>query len=217
MLMRRLLPFFLLIFTVPLQAQRMRGAPGTGNPEERLVPWRFLEKGADIAKAPVVLYWLPASLDETKKSPLLTSRELFDDSLRCVNFIVVLPTDSATIERLGATGKLPMVVITDGDKVTRIVPKIRPAAVEQALREELSARDDSMYRDMTEARRLAASDKNASISLYRKIWDQRCLFPTAGSDAQRALKSLGVTVVDTPAPPPSDPNLKVVKPTSPPH
>ncbi len=222
MLMRRSLVLFLLLLSLPVFGQRSRSAPGTGNPEERLVPWRFLEKGADIAKAPVMLYWLPASLEETKRSALLTSRALFDDSLRCVDLLVVLPSDSATIDRMGATGKLPMAVITDAQgKVTRTIPNIRGVlrapAVEQAMRDELSALDESMYRDMTEARKLAASDRNASVALYRRIWDQRCLFPIAGSDAQRALKSLGVTVVDTPAPPPPDPNLKVAKPTTTAH
>ncbi len=169
-----------------------------------------------------MLYWLPASLDETKKSPLLTSGVLIDDSLRCVSMLVVLPEDSATIEKLGATGKLPMAIVSDAHgKVIRTVPKVRgvlrPAAVEQALTDELRARDESMYREMTEARRLSASDKEASIALYKKIWEDRCLFPVAGNDAQRALKSLGVTVVDVPAPPPPDPGAKVSHPTTKTH
>lgn len=218
--MRRSLAIFLLILAAPVYGQRSRSAPGTGNPEERLVPWRFLEKGAVIEKAPVVLYWLPASLEETKRSALLTSRVLFEDALRCVSLLVVLPEDSATIEKLGATGKLPMAAVTDAEgKVTRMVPNVRgvlrPAAVEQAMTDELSAHDEGMYRDMTEAR--TSGDKNRSIALYRKVWDERCLFPIAGNDAQRALKGLGVIVVDTPVPPPPDPNLKVTKPTKPPH
>ncbi len=48
MLMRRMLVFSLLILTAPLYGQRSPYAPGTGNPTERLVPWRFLEKDAQI-------------------------------------------------------------------------------------------------------------------------------------------------------------------------
>lgn len=222
MLMRRTLVLSLLILTAPLHGQRSPYAPGTGNPAERLVPWRFLEKDAPIEKTPVVLYWLPASLEETKRSPLLTSRVLIDDSLRCVSMLVVLPEDSATIEKLGATGKLPMAVVSDAQgRVIRSVPNVRgvlrPADIEHALNDELHVRDESMYREMTEARKLAASDKNASIALYKKIWEDRCLFPVAGRDAQRALKSLGVVVVDVPAPPPPDPGAKVTNPTTKTH
>jgi hypothetical protein len=215
--MRRLALLFLVV-TVPLLAQRSPYAPGTGNPTEHLVPWRFLEKDAEIPRTPVTLYWLPSSLEETKKSPMLTSHQLFDDSVRCVNMLIVLPTDTATIDRLGASGKLPMAVITDADgKVTRSVANVhgvlRALEVDGAMRAELAARDDAMYRDMTEARRVAATDKNAAIALYRKIWDARCLFPVAGTDAQRGLKSLGVTVSEPPSVQPYDPNLKVTKPT----
>ena len=211
--MTRKIAVCLLIFATPLLGQRSRGAPGTGNPTERRVPWHYVEKDAAIEKGPVVLYWLPASLDEAERSPLMTSRVLFDDSVRCVSLLIVLPEDSATIEKLGATGKLPMAVVTDAHgKVIRTVENVRgvlhPAAIEQALTDELSARDEAMYRGMNDARRLAATDKNAAIALYKKIWDDRCLFPIAGSDAQRSLKALGVIVADTPAPPPPDPGVK---------
>src|SRR5437773_847326 len=121
MLMRPILAFSLLI-AVPICAQRSPHAPGTGNPEEKVVPWHFLEKGAVFPKAPVVLYWLPASIEETKRSPLLMSHILFDDALRCVNLLIVLPEDSATIAKLGAIGKLPMAVVADGEgKMVRSV------------------------------------------------------------------------------------------------
>ncbi len=133
-----------------LGAQRGRYAPGTGNPDEHLVPWKFLPKGADLVKAPVVVYWLPASLAEVEHSPLRTSQALLDASARCIGLEIVTPDDAATIK---------------------------------------------------------------SVDLYKKIWDDRCLYPLLGAEAQKALKGLGVIVTDTPAPPPPDPNLKVTSPT----
>src|SRR5260221_3797879 len=52
-----------------------------------------------------------------------------------------------------------------------------------------------MFRDITTARKRAnAGEKDAAITLYRKIWDDRCLYPLAGQEAQGALKVLGMTV-----------------------
>jgi len=48
--------------------------PGTGIPDDDLVPWKFVEKGAAIEKASLTLYWLPASQKEMEHSELLRSR-----------------------------------------------------------------------------------------------------------------------------------------------
>ena len=211
--------FFVVTFVSPVFAQRgeERGhfGPGTGNPDEHLVPWKFVSKGGDLVKAPVVLYWLPASTDEMKRSSLLTSHPLLEASARCVGFEIVQPDDAISIEKLGASGKLPVAMLVDGQgRVTRTAANVRgslsPAAVEKMLAEELGARDEAVFRDLTEAKRRASEgQKEQSIDLFKKIWDDRCLYPLIGTEAQRGLKSLGVIVRDTPAPPPVDPNLKV--------
>ncbi len=218
---------FLLIFALPLHAQRGRSGPGTGNPKQHLVPWRFLENGAALVirfvtktatvTGPVVLYWLPASLDEVEKSPLLTSHVLLEESLRCVGMEIVLPANASIIDKLGAAGSLPAALLVDGHgSVIRRVNNVRGAsAVERMLTDELNARDEAMYRDITEAkRRASAGEKASAIELYKKIWDDRCLFPLAGSEAQSALKALGVTVHETPTPPPADPNLRKAPPVT---
>ena len=80
---------------------------------------------------------------------------------------------------------------------------------ERMLSGELSARDDAMFKEMMEAgQQASAGNATAAIDLYKKIWDDRCLFPLAGRDAQRALKTLGVTVKETPPPPPVDPDVQ---------
>jgi hypothetical protein len=198
-----------LCLTSSLFAQSRRGAPGTGNPDEHLVPWRFLEKDALLEKSPVTLYWLPASLDESKRSRLMTSRVLLENSTRCVAFEIVLPENVATIEKLGATGKGPTAVVTDAQgNVVRSVSAASAVAVEKLLEDALAARDEAMYRQMTEADRAAsAGQKDVAIGLYKKVWDDRCLFPVAGSDAQRALKKLGVVVQATAEARPPDPYL----------
>jgi len=195
-----------------LGAQRGRYAPGTGNPDEHLVPWKFLPKGADLVKAPVVVYWLPASLAEVEHSPLRTSQALLDASARCIGLEIVTPDDAATIDKLGTAGKQPMALIIGADgrlirQVNNTRGVLRPQSVEQMLRDELSVRDDAIFRQLTEA------EREKSVDLYKKIWDDRCLYPLLGAEAQKALKGLGVIVTDTPAPPPPDPNLKVTSPT----
>ena len=78
------------------------------------------------------------------------------------------------------------------------------------LADELAARDETMYKQMLEAGREARSgNRTSAIALYERVWDDRCLFPLAGNEAQRALKDLGVTVKEAPATPPKvDPYLQ---------
>ena len=189
--------------------------PGTGNPDEGHVPWKFVTDDALKQQQPITLYWLPSSLKESERSPLMLSKVLLMAAGRCVDLEIVLPERVAAIEKLGATGKLPAAVIVDRKgNVTRRAESTAPAAIERMLNQELAARDQQMYQRVTEAGRdVAAGDNAGAIALYKMIWEDRCLFPLAGNDAQRALKKLGVTVEDTPAPPPADPNLK--PPTSP--
>ncbi len=221
---RLVLLLLILILASPLHAQygrgdgqRGRSGPGTGNPEQHLVPWRFLENGAALVTGPVVLYRLPASLEEVEKSPLLTSHVLLGESLRCVGMEIVLPTNASIIDKLGATGSLPAALLVDSHgSVIRRLNNVRGAsAVERMLTDELSARDEAIYRDITEAkRRASAGEKEAAIELYKKIWNDRCLFPLAGREAKSALKVLGVTVQETPTPPPADPNLRKAPPVT---
>src|SRR3954466_504358 len=80
--------------------------PGTGIPDDDLVPWKFVEKGASIEKASLTLYWIPASPREMERSALLGSRALIQDGLRCVGFRIVDAGDAATVKLLDATGKV---------------------------------------------------------------------------------------------------------------
>src|SRR5687768_9771012 len=53
-----------------------------------LVPWKVLERG-EAVDAPLVLFWIPSSAGEMRRSPLLTSDELTRYSARCVAMRVV--------------------------------------------------------------------------------------------------------------------------------
>jgi hypothetical protein len=210
---RALVCLSLILFTVALaHAQENPSGPGTRKPEE-LVPWKFVEKGAAVEKGSLTLYWLPATQKEMEQSALLSSRALIEDTLRCVA-VRLVPENAATIELLGATGTLPSAVLVNeqGGVIRRIV-NARAAlprfSVEEMVKNELAARDEAMYHQMSEARkRASAGDKEGAITLYKIVWSDRCFFPLAGTEAQRALKALGVEVHDVPAPPPADPQLK---------
>jgi hypothetical protein len=204
------------------QSQRGRSGPGTGNPEQQLPPWLYVEKGTTPPiTTPLVLYWLPTSPEEMDHSPLLGSRALLEESASCVALEAIVPYNQSMVEKLGVAGKLPIAVLVDrqGNVVGRVenaAGVLRSPPVEQMVSKELNARNEAMYRDITEAKRRADSgDKSTAIDLYRRIWDDRCIFPLAGREAQKALKTLGVVVQEVPAPPPADPSLAAPPPANP--
>lgn len=203
----------MLILALPLAAQeqrRGRYSPGTGNPDERLPVWVFVEKGTlPPVTTPLIVYWLPASVEEMNKSPLLDARALLQESVQCSELVAVVPPNPAIAEKLGVAGKLPIALLVDkSGNVIRRSEDVRLAAVTKMLKDELNARNDAMYRDITEARRRAAAgEKETAVRLYTKIWDDRCLFPLAGKEAQTALKALGVVVQEPPPTSPPDPYL----------
>jgi hypothetical protein len=227
----RVLASLVLLLLVGNAAEAQRGGggqrpqgPGTGNPDEHLVAWKFVEKGATTEARPVSLYWFPASAEEAERSPLRTSRTFQEFERRCVGLFIVLPEIFALVEKLGAAGKLPSAVIvnTQGTVVRRLenVRGVLPvAAMEKLVNDELAARDEEMYHAMSEARkRIAANDKDGAIALFRGIWETRCLYPLAGIEAQRGLKELGVFVQEPPSTLQADPNLQILpqKPAKPP-
>jgi len=209
----RRLAIALLLFASTLPAQTRRGGlyrPGTGNPDEQIVPWKFLSKGDALVKGPIiVVYWIPSTMKDIEYSPLFVSNVLLGDSTRCVGFEIVDPGDALNIAKLGATAKVPFAAIVGSDgQVLRQTSARRPKDVEQMVAEELGAREDAAFRDLEQAK------SQKSVDLYRKIWDSRCLYPLLGIEAQKGLKALGVTVEEPPSTLMPDPNLKVIgKPT----
>jgi hypothetical protein len=160
-----------------------------------LVPWRVIEKGDDV-HAPLVLFWIPASRDEMRRSELLTSDELTLYSSQCVAMRVVRFDDAETIEKLGIEGTLPLAVLADADgnvvgRVDSVEGTLVAEDVEELVREELDRRVGEADALLDRAREKA--DEGATddaIALYRSVWERRCVCPRQARDAQRALKKL---------------------------
>jgi hypothetical protein len=212
--MRSVCAATLLVLTLALPAaaqyQPRRGGPGTGNPDEHRAPWRFLQSDALQHDRPVTLYWIPASLEQVDPSKLMTSDVMRVAAMRCVDLLIVLPEHTAVVKQLGAEGKIPTAVLVDrkGDVVRR-AENGTVEAIERMLSAELTARDEAMYREMRDGSKEAAvGNKTAAIEQYQKIWDDRCLFPLAGTEAQRELAKLGVIVKEPPPTSAVDPQLK---------
>jgi hypothetical protein len=198
---RRLIIILLLIASAASAQQRRASRPGTGNPDEQIVPWKFLDKGAELVKAPLVVYWIPSTTKDIEYTPLYTSNVLLEASVRCVGFEIVDPGDALNIAKLGATNKLPFAAIVgDNGQVLRQTSARHPKDVEQMVSAELSAREDAAFKDL----------EKKTVDAYKKVWDTRCLYPLLGREAQRGLKTLGVTVEEPPSTLMPDPNLKVI-------
>ncbi|HEV7919892.1 MAG TPA: tetratricopeptide repeat protein [Thermoanaerobaculia bacterium] len=177
--------------------------PPTGSmtqPQVYFVPWKVLNSTEDAVKGSLILYWLPVSGDEIKHSDLLNSRQLTIYSSQCVGMQVIRPDDAATIDKLGATGKLPAAILSgpDGKELARLEGSaLRLGAVEKMVRAELDARENAAQKALDEANgKAAAGEKDAAVDTYKKVWDDRCLLPKKGRAAQKALKKLGVAVED---------------------
>ena len=160
-----------------------------------LVPWKVVEPGESV-DAPLVLFWIPASRDELRRSPLLTSHELTLYSSRCVAMRVVRSDDDVRLAKLSIEGELPVAVLTDrAGHVIATVEGDRGALsvseVEELVRHELETRTANADALLDEAQRRAGDgDVDSAQVLYREVWDARCLCPRQGKVAQKALRKL---------------------------
>ena len=161
------------------------------------VPWKVLNAGDTPLKTELVLYWIPATRDEIRHSPLITSRPLALYASQCVGMQIVRPDDSDTIEQLGAE-QLPVAMLVDssGKVVAHVAAEagaLRTSEVEKMVRDALSNRDLEIDHVLDSARTKAdAGERDAAVDLYRSVCALRCLFPRKARDAERALSKLGV-------------------------
>lgn len=165
------------------------------------VPWKILSLGETPPAGMLVLYWIPVSRDEFRHSELLTYRPLTTYPPQCVAMSVVRIDDEETIARLDAGDKLPIAILTgeDGSVLGSVENErgaLSAAAVDKLLRDTISAREASLDRALDDApKKLGDGDRDAAVALYRRVWEQRCLFPRHAREAERALKKLGVPPV----------------------
>ena len=162
------------------------------------VPWKVLNAGDEPLKNDLVLYWIPSSRDEIRRSPLLTSRPLAIYSTQCVGMQLIRPDDDDRIAKLGANGALPIAILmtSDGSIVARSANDggvLRLPDIEKMVRDALVSRDAEADHLLDDAKAKAdAGDRDAAIGLYRRVCAQRCLFPRKAKNAQKALHRLGV-------------------------
>jgi phage FluMu protein gp41 len=161
-----------------------------------MVPWRVVEPGGTV-DAPLVLFWIPSSVDELRRSDLLSSDELTLFSSRCVAMRVVRLNDDARMAKLEVGDALPMAVLArqDGEiigRVTGVDGVLSVVEVEALVREELDRRTTQAEELLDRARvRAEANDHDAALAMYQSVWDARCLCPRQGKDAKKALRKLG--------------------------
>jgi hypothetical protein len=166
-----------------------------GEARVTLVPWEVLDP-AEPVDAPLVLFWIPATPDELRRSDLLTSYDLTLFSSRCVAMRVVRFNDSARLASLDVGPEVPMVVLTDHEgkvlgRVTADDGELPLAEVEDLVREELDEREAQAEALLDRARdRAEDRDERAALSLYQQVWAERCTCPRQARDAKRAMKKL---------------------------
>lgn len=173
---------------------------GGGGAATYFVGWKVLDVGHDLpSDAQLVLYWFPTTPAEAKASPLVTSRGLSLASERCVAPMIV-PTDNQPVRaKYAAAADQPLVVLAerDGTEVARVAGaegKLDLRTVEKTVKRELDRREDDAEAALAAADKQARSDKDGAIAAYQKIWNARCLYPSYGKKAAKALKKLGAPV-----------------------
>ena len=180
----------LLVAGVAFQlATGLEAQPGDG-PHLSLVPWKIMQPDETL-RTPLVLFWLPASPDELRRSELLTSDELTFFSSRCVAMRVVRSDDRELLEKLGAGGEAEVILADSEGTVLARSDAHKAAEVEEMVRAELDRRSSEADEQLDDAREKAdAGETDAAVELYRAVWDQRCVCPRQGRDAHRALRKL---------------------------
>ncbi len=178
----------------------MSGRNGQPQPEVYVVPWKIVAPGDKPLSTPIVAMWFPADAGESDQAELNVSRMLTLYSAQCVGLQLVKPDDAGTIARFDVAAKRPIVLlVVDGKVVDHAGPTgraITVSSVENMIHHELFQRETALDSLMETAKNQSSTDKEAAIATYQKVWQQRCLAPRQGRDAQKALKRLGVTVKD---------------------
>jgi len=165
------------------------------------VPWKIHHAGEALPASPLVLYWVPASGDDFRRSDLLTSRTLASYAAQCVALEVVTSDDAAMLAKLSIDGPLPAAVLVDawGVVVGRIAGNkglLRASDVEKMMHDAIRAREESLNADLDDApKKISAGNREVAVAIYRRVWMQRCVFPRHGREAERAMKKLGVDAV----------------------
>jgi tetratricopeptide (TPR) repeat protein len=178
-------------------------APGgdRAEPEVYRVPWKICSAGKPLpTEASLLILWFPPSADAARNSDLLTSRVLTQAASRCVAPVLITADNKAIVATYKITPGQETVILVaaDGTEITRVISKTKDALearpVEKVLKVEVDAREKK-FTDLlkTAEAKTKAGDKSALEDL-QKVWGGRCLFPSLGKRAAKALKKLGTEV-----------------------
>ncbi|MGH9418534.1 MAG: tetratricopeptide repeat protein, partial [Thermoanaerobaculia bacterium] len=171
---------------------------GRIQPEAYIVPWKSIGPQDKPLTTPLVVMWFPSDKSETDNAELNVSRTLILYSAQCIGLQLVKPDDANTIAKFDVVTKRPAVLlVADGkviDHVDATDRRIAVSSVENMIHRELY-KHESAADDLLETAK-KQTDKDATIAAYQKVWEQHCLLPKQGREAQKALKRLGVTVKD---------------------
>ena len=175
---------------------------GTGEAMVYRVSWKVLSPGAEKPQAPLAVYWFPTSPENARSSPLQTSRSLSLAGSRCVAMAIVTTDNQALHEAFKAPVGEPLVVLANPDgtdlaRVTATDGKLDVKAIEKLLSTALDEREASLKALVETAEKKAATDRDGAIADYKKVWDQRCLFPNLGRKAAKGLNKLGIKPDET--------------------
>ncbi len=180
----------------------MNPLPGSSQqpkPDAYVVPWKSIGPQDKPLTTPLVVMWFPAEASDADAAELNSSRPLILYSAQCVGLQLVKPDDTATLTKFGVA-KRPAVLLVAGDKVLDHVDPagryITVSSVENMIHHELYKRETAADALLETAKNQASTDKDAAIAADQKVWEQRCLLPKQGREAQKELKRLGIVVKD---------------------
>ena len=155
------------------------------------VPWKVLDRDDAAPQSMFVLYWIPASPEEMRKSDLLTSRLLWSYSAKCMAMHIVRVDDHARLASLGVEQLPVAIVVADGEEVARVGGDgtlFRAADVDSAVRAVVERRRAGAREALDRARGLARDGDHATaVSLLEEVASCRCAFPRLAKEAERAL------------------------------
>src|ERR1700682_4907278 len=200
----------LLLPTTPLHATCGGGGGGgmggtmprrTQQPEAYVVPWKSLGPNDPALTTPLVVLWFPADAAEVDRSELNASRTLTLYAAQCVGLLLVKPDDANTVAKWDVVTKRPTaILVADGKAIGHadaVDGRLTASSVENMIHHQLYEREAALDQQLEAARKQAdTGDKDGAIAAYQKVWEQRCVAPKKGREAQKALKRLGVTGQD---------------------
>lgn len=173
---------------------------GTGGTQTYQVPWKLVTRGTQPDPGELVLLWFPSSPEEARGSGLQTSRNLSLWSSRCVTMTIVPTDDEAYHRQYAAAARTAVLTGKDGKEIARASggdKDLKPGDVEKMVSAALKSREEAADQklDLAESKE-KAGDVDGAAALYSEVWGERCLLPSLGKKAAKALKKLGKPVPD---------------------